>query len=67
MRRYGVAGAKELWEVPKENHRPGLIEHTIGWPLKASTYGGSFLYHFDENLKRKGPSWGYQIISWKEI
>jgi electron-transferring-flavoprotein dehydrogenase len=43
-------GIKELWEIPKENHRPGLIEHTIGWPLNAGTYGGSFLYHFGENL-----------------
>src|SRR6185312_14583882 len=43
-------GIKELWEVPAENHRPGLIEHTIGWPLDSSTYGGSFLYHFGDNL-----------------
>ena len=43
-------GIKELWEVPPENHKPGLIEHTIGWPLKRDTYGGSFLYHFGENL-----------------
>ena len=43
-------GIKELWEVPAANHRPGLIEHTIGWPLSSETYGGSFLYHFGENL-----------------
>ncbi len=43
-------GIKELWEVPAANHRPGLVEHTIGWPLNGSTYGGSFLYHFGENL-----------------
>lgn len=43
-------GIKELWEIPKENHKPGLIEHTIGWPLDRGTYGGSFLYHFGENL-----------------
>jgi len=43
-------GIKELWEVPKENHQPGLIEHSIGWPLKSDTYGGSFIYHFGENL-----------------
>ena len=43
-------GIKELWEVPAENHRPGLIEHTIGWPLDSHTYGGSFLYHFGDNL-----------------
>jgi electron-transferring-flavoprotein dehydrogenase len=43
-------GIKELWEIPKEHHKPGLVEHTIGWPLDRSTYGGSFLYHFDDNL-----------------
>jgi electron-transferring-flavoprotein dehydrogenase len=43
-------GIKELWEVPAANHRPGLIEHSIGWPLDRQTYGGSFLYHFGENL-----------------
>ncbi|MGE0223238.1 MAG: 4Fe-4S dicluster domain-containing protein [Acetobacteraceae bacterium] len=43
-------GIKELWEVPAENHKPGLIEHSIGWPLDRATYGGSFLYHFGQNL-----------------
>ncbi len=43
-------GVKELWEVPAANHRPGLVEHTIGWPLDSGTYGGSFLYHFGSNL-----------------
>ncbi len=43
-------GIKELWEIPTENHKPGLVEHTIGWPLDSRTYGGSFLYHFDNNL-----------------
>jgi electron-transferring-flavoprotein dehydrogenase len=43
-------GIKELWEVPAANHKPGLVEHTIGWPLDSGTYGGSFLYHFGENL-----------------
>ena len=43
-------GIKELWEIPAKNHKPGLIEHTIGWPLKSDTYGGSFLYHFGKNL-----------------
>jgi electron-transferring-flavoprotein dehydrogenase len=47
-------GIKELWEIPKENHKPGLVEHTIGWPLDRSTYGGSFLYHFDNNLVSYG-------------
>src|SRR3954453_8122610 len=43
-------GVKELWEVPAANHRPGLIEHTIGWPLDPETYGGPFLYHWGHNL-----------------
>ncbi|MBN8897108.1 MAG: electron transfer flavoprotein-ubiquinone oxidoreductase [Rhodospirillales bacterium] len=43
-------GIKELWEVPAAHHKPGLTMHTIGWPLKSNTYGGSFLYHFGENL-----------------
>jgi electron-transferring-flavoprotein dehydrogenase len=47
-------GIKELWEIPTANHRPGLIEHTIGWPLDSRTYGGSFLYHFGNNLVSYG-------------
>src|SRR3954447_3127771 len=47
-------GVKELWEVPAANHRPGLIEHTIGWPLGPQTYGGSWLYHWGENLVSYG-------------
>lgn len=50
---YGL-GIKELWEVPAENHRPGLAMHTAGWPLDAHTYGGSFMYHFGENLAAVG-------------
>ena len=44
---YGL-GLKELWEVAPERHQPGLVVHTIGWPLDGSTYGGSFLYHFED-------------------
>ena len=47
-------GIKELWEIPAENHKPGLIEHTIGWPLGSDTYGGSFLYHFGNNIVSYG-------------
>ncbi|MGA8195830.1 MAG: electron transfer flavoprotein-ubiquinone oxidoreductase [Acetobacteraceae bacterium] len=47
-------GIKELWEIPAANHRPGLVEHSIGWPLDRGTYGGSFLYHFGENLVSYG-------------
>ncbi|NML16794.1 electron transfer flavoprotein-ubiquinone oxidoreductase [Azohydromonas caseinilytica] len=45
---YGL-GLKELWEVPAANHKPGLVVHTAGWPLDASTYGGSFIYHAADN------------------
>ncbi|XP_050091717.1 electron transfer flavoprotein-ubiquinone oxidoreductase, mitochondrial [Anopheles aquasalis] len=44
---YGI-GLKEVWEIQPENHHPGLVEHTIGWPLDKNTYGGSFLYHLNE-------------------
>ncbi|MCP5366552.1 MAG: electron transfer flavoprotein-ubiquinone oxidoreductase [Hyphomicrobiales bacterium] len=50
---YGI-GIKELWEVKPENHRRGLVMHTAGWPLPADTYGGSFLYHLDDNLVAVG-------------
>ena len=43
---YGI-GIKELWEVKDENSRPGEILHTVGWPLSAATYGGSFVYHLE--------------------
>jgi len=45
---YGI-GIKELWEVAPERHQPGLVMHTAGWPLDAATYGGSFLYHAENN------------------
>ena len=45
---YGI-GIKELWDVKPEVHRPGLVIHTAGWPLDAATYGGSFLYHLENN------------------
>jgi electron-transferring-flavoprotein dehydrogenase len=53
---YGL-GIKELWEIPAAQHRPGLIEHTIGWPMDSKTYGGSWLYHWGENLV----SYGYVV------
>src|SRR3954454_16415740 len=46
--KYGL-GLKELWQVKPENHRPGLVQHSFGWPLDGKTGGGSFLYHFDAN------------------
>ena len=45
---YGI-GIKELWEVKPENHQPGSITHTAGWPMDTATYGGSFLYHLENN------------------
>ncbi|PPR30385.1 MAG: Electron transfer flavoprotein-ubiquinone oxidoreductase [Alphaproteobacteria bacterium MarineAlpha9_Bin6] len=45
---FGI-GIKELWEVRPEVHEPGAVVHTIGWPLDSQTYGGSFLYHLEEN------------------
>src|SRR5262245_61829585 len=47
-------GLKELWQVAPEQHRPGLVQHTFGWPLDSRTGGGSFLYHFDEQLVSVG-------------
>lgn len=46
---YGL-GIKELWEIPEELHKPGLVSHSIGWPLDQKTYGGSFAYHLEKNL-----------------
>ena len=45
---YGI-GLKEIWEVPKENHDEGLVFHSVGWPLDNNTYGGSFVYHAENN------------------
>ena len=51
--KFGI-GLKELWQVAPERHRAGLVQHTFGWPLDNRTGGGSFLYHFDENLVSVG-------------
>ena len=45
---YGL-GIKELWEIDPKLHQPGLVIHTAGWPLDSQTYGGSFLYHLENN------------------
>ncbi len=50
---YGI-GIKELWEVPSANHHPGMVMHSIGWPMDRKTYGGSFLYHLGGNLMAYG-------------
>ncbi|MBI2799770.1 MAG: electron transfer flavoprotein-ubiquinone oxidoreductase [Gammaproteobacteria bacterium] len=46
---YGL-GVKELWEVTPQQHHAGSVTHTIGWPVDQATYGGSFLYHLEDNL-----------------
>jgi electron-transferring-flavoprotein dehydrogenase len=51
--KYGI-GLKELWEIPAAKHKPGFVQHTMGWPLEDKTGGGSFLYHFGENLVSVG-------------
>jgi electron-transferring-flavoprotein dehydrogenase len=45
---YGI-GIKELWEIDPARHEPGLVVHTAGWPMDENTYGGSFLYHMEDN------------------
>ncbi|MBP8133928.1 MAG: electron transfer flavoprotein-ubiquinone oxidoreductase [Zoogloea sp.] len=45
---YGI-GIKELWEVRPEVHQAGLTMHTVGWPVSTDVYGGSFLYHLENN------------------
>ncbi len=45
--KFGI-GLKELWTVPAEKHRPGLVQHSFGWPLDNATGGGSFLYHMED-------------------
>lgn len=45
---YGL-GLKEVWEIKPENFVKGQVSHTMGWPLPADTYGGSWMYHFGEN------------------
>ncbi|MGE5266564.1 MAG: electron transfer flavoprotein-ubiquinone oxidoreductase [Deltaproteobacteria bacterium] len=51
--KYGI-GLKELWEVAPGKHQPGLVQHSFGWPLGNRTGGGSFLYHYGENLVAVG-------------
>jgi electron-transferring-flavoprotein dehydrogenase len=51
--KFGI-GLKELWQVAPERHHAGLVQHTMGWPLDNSTGGGSFLYHFGDNLVSVG-------------
>jgi electron-transferring-flavoprotein dehydrogenase len=47
-------GLKELWQIDPARHRPGLVQHTFGWPLNSRTGGGSFIYHLEDNLVAVG-------------
>jgi electron-transferring-flavoprotein dehydrogenase len=51
--KFGI-GIKELWEIPAEQHKPGLVLHTVGWPLDDDTGGGSFMYHWGDRLVSVG-------------
>jgi electron-transferring-flavoprotein dehydrogenase len=51
--KFGI-GLKELWQVKEENFRPGVAQHTFGWPLDNQTGGGSFLYHFGDRYVAVG-------------
>ncbi len=51
--KYGI-GLKELWRVAPEKHKPGLVQHSFGWPLDMRTGGGSFLYHYGDGLVAVG-------------
>ncbi len=51
--KYGI-GLKELWQVAPDKFRKGLVQHTMGWPLDNRTGGGSFLYHFGDDLVAVG-------------
>lgn len=46
---YGI-GIKELWQIDPAKHEAGLVTHTVGWPMDMKTYGGSWQYHFEDNL-----------------
>jgi electron-transferring-flavoprotein dehydrogenase len=51
--KFGI-GLKEVWQIDPAKHTKGLIQHSFGWPLNNSTGGGSFLYHYDDNLVAVG-------------
>lgn len=54
---YGI-GIKEVWRIPKEQHKPGYVQHSLGWPLQTKlfekTFGGSFMYHMEDDLVQIG-------------
>lgn len=53
VQKFGI-GIKELWKVPAAKFKPGLVQHTLGWPLDDKTNGGSFLYHFGDHYVSVG-------------
>ncbi|HVZ29352.1 MAG TPA: NAD(P)/FAD-dependent oxidoreductase, partial [Asticcacaulis sp.] len=53
VQKYGI-GIKELWKVPAAKFQPGLVQHSLGWPLDDKTNGGSFLYHFGDHYVSVG-------------
>lgn len=42
----------QLWRISDSHHRPGLVVHTVGWPMDLNSWGGSFEYHMNDNLVR---------------
>src|SRR6478736_5482797 len=53
VQKFGI-GLKELWQVKPENYRPGMVQHSFGWPLGMKSGGGSFLYHLEDNMVAVG-------------
>ncbi|KAI5480775.1 electron-transferring-flavoprotein dehydrogenase [Pseudohyphozyma bogoriensis] len=53
LQTYGL-GVKEVWKIKKEKHVPGKVQHTLGWPLDNSTYGGTWLYHMEDEMVSLG-------------
>src|SRR3954451_9965688 len=51
--KFGI-GLKEVWQIDPAKHQKGLVQHSFGWPLDLKTGGGSFLYHYDDNLVAVG-------------
>ena len=51
--KFGI-GLKEVWQIDPAKHQKGMIQHSFGWPLDMKTGGGSFLYHYDDNLVAVG-------------
>jgi electron-transferring-flavoprotein dehydrogenase len=51
--KFGI-GLKEVWQIDPSKHQKGLIQHSFGWPLNSKTGGGSFLYHYDDNMVAVG-------------